>query len=285
MKFQYEWRTMKMRKQSFRPARACVALAMGVAAAFSASTAMAVPILFPFTDGNGSGSGNALLLQTAFDNQNADGTKSATIDGLVITSVNAAGPRYTDGTTTWNWNGIDFSSSTSTPVAVQKSNIAGSGTGVGLSIDNPVIGGGSGAGTESTHFNAGESWTIKFDQTVIFNEFELVSFNGAETIRVTVGSSVFDFIVADTTPSGSNLLINSTSSSSDPLFSFAIPANTNITISNSNTPPLSQTKSVEFTSQWRLRSFTVTPVPEPSHMMLIGIGTIALGVVRLRQRK
>jgi hypothetical protein len=114
---------------------------------------------------------------------------------------------------------------------------------------------------------------------VIFRVLAANSIGSADTMRVSFGSSVFDFGDAD---------FDSGDDKTDPFGpSLEIPANTPITFTNSatyGTPPVVLSGSNPSSgNSWGLQGFTVEAVPEPSGIIVICLGALGLGAARLRK--
>jgi hypothetical protein len=144
-----------------------------------------------------------------------------------------------------------------------------------LGVDNPSVTSGN---ADTQHFNPGESWTVKFNVPIIFREIDAVSIGGSDIMRVAFNSSTFDFGDSD---------FNSSDNKTDPFGSLAlIPANTNITFTNTTSAPFNPyDTSATSTNVWRLVSFTVEQVPEPSSIGMIGIASVGAVSVAFRRRR
>ena len=186
---------------------------------------------------------------SAFDNVVADGSLSMTSGSIILTSVDAGAPDYTCDSSVCNWDGSSFVNNQMTHI-----NTA-------LGIDNLSIPTGTTLNSsESQHMNAGESWTASFNVDVIFRVLDMVSVGDSDFFSVTIDTSptptVFDFATDD---------LDASDDRADPFgASFKIPANTNITITNTTAIPTSKTTDSGFSEVIRVGSFTVeefVPVP------------------------
>lgn len=188
---------------------AVVAAAVIFAGDFTASSAHAEIVTFTFGDGpyeNGTA--------TAFDTNGAAGNIGSymLVDGVTLTSVAASAPAFVEGPDDeHNWDGLTPAPSTT--------NYPGS---LGqLGVSNPTIGGTN----DSNSFNPQESWTVKFDVPIIFRTLDARRFDSVDTMRVTFGTEIFDFIETD---------FDSSDNRADPFGTdMVIPADTNITFINS----------------------------------------------------
>lgn len=218
------------------------------AGAFASSSTSGALISFTFADGAYS-NGTA----TAFDsNGNAGNIGSyMLVDGVTLTSVAASAPAYIESPDdTYNWEGDFTPATTNFPGSLGQ-----------LAISNPDIGGTN----DSNAFNPQESWTVKFDAPIIFRTLDARRFDEADTMRVTFGMEEFNF---------ADGAFDSSDNKADPFgSSLVIPANTNITFTNSRTYP-----SFPLTGSnpsggdnWGLQGFVVETVeiPEPTAILLI----------------
>ena len=176
---------------------------------------------------------------------------------LVLTSADVQVPNYVEvpgNPTHRTWDGTTY--------VVGRTRVSSS---LGLGIDNPTIDT-THIGSESQNFDAKESWTITFDQDVVFKQIEFTSFHAEDTAKVEVGELMTVELVGG---SGMNLR-------NDPFGDLLIPAHTPITFTNAADPILSITDTVTNLPLWRIKSFTVVaygssvpppvttaPVPEP----------------------
>jgi hypothetical protein len=227
-----------------------------------AEQASAVPIAFTFANG-----ARVDGTPTAFDTPGpADGTAFMLESGLKLTSISASAPNYEDtdpASNTFSWTPGDFVAATTNYGSLTQ-----------LAISNPAIPGNN----DSNNVNPQESWTIAFDAPVIIRTIDTRRFDESDTMRVTVGASVFNFGFSD---------FDVDDVTSDPLgASFVVPANTNITILNSAVYaafPLTGSNPDGGLS-WGLDGLTVELVPEPSCFAIMCVGIVGVAAMRRRGR-
>jgi hypothetical protein len=244
--------------------QACLRLAFfvsGIIGLLGVSMAEGALITFTFTDGSPRVDGTS----TAFDTPGPAGA-SMTVSGLTLTSMGALAPQYSPGSGSGphTWDGTSFiASTTNFPGSLDQ-----------LAISNPSLPGTN----DSNNFNPQESWTVKFSQPIIFRSIDGRRIDSGDMMRVTFGSFTFDFTDANF-DSGDDI--------TDPFGpSLTIPANTEIKFSNSAVyPSLPLTGSDPSAgAAWGLRAFSVETVPEPSALLIAGLGFIGLGMVRRQKR-
>ncbi|MEP4078361.1 PEP-CTERM sorting domain-containing protein [Haloferula sp.] len=132
-----------------------------------------------------------------------------------------------------------------------------------LGINNPSINNTAhdtiGAGAESSDLNTGEAWVFSFDETVTFDNIEFESVVAGNLFTVFVdGSSILTLDGEDSNVSGSDL---------GALDGYYIYAGSEITF-EAGGPVLD--------TDYRIESFTVSVVPEPSTSVvaLLGLGAL-----------
>lgn len=227
-------------------------------------------VLFDFRTLNGSGvvDGNGTPpTDTNFDTSGFDDTITLGATGdpsttLVTTILDVFAPEYIAGPA-------------GGPAFVESGVIlSGIGSGVltnvsnqdALGIANPSISNGNfdliGGGTESSDFNAGEGFIFSFDQDVIFTSIELESI---------VATDIFSVLIDDTnvlTATGDDQFLDSLGG----LDGLTIAAGSEITFLAGGDLA---------TSSFRIETFEVDIVPEPSSSALIGLG----GLMMLARRR
>lgn len=200
-------------------------------------------------DGGGVG---AIMTET-------DGTDTAS-----VTTIDIRTPEYEELTPgIWTLTGATLSAADGDGVTT---NISGQDA---LGLNNPSINNTDfdtiGAGSESSDINTGESWIFSFNEDVIFDIIEFESAVSGNLFTVLVGGSSIETLDG---PNG-----NVSGSGLGGLNGLTISSGTEITFLAGG--PVLDT-------DYRIESFTVTVVPEPSSSLLFGLG--ALGLIARRRR-
>ena len=197
---------------------------------------------------------------------------------LAGTSVQAATTFFTN--TGGNAAALDGAQS-STDVDLTLSSADGGGTinlatvnvsgGESLSQDADKMGHGN------TKWGANQNWTFKFDQTISFDEINILISTDVFTLKSTAWAG-------DANASGSGWSFDGTGTEGE--FSFeSFTGNTDLTSAGvSNVPAGTEIGFGHFggaNGGNELRSFTITPIPEPSATLLGALGLLAL----LRRRR
>lgn len=199
--------------------------------------------------------------------------------GGVGASVMATSGTLTATLTTVDILFPEYDESSGTPVAT--GNILSAATGEGgttniggnqdsLGINHPTLNTGDwsalgGDGSESADFNTGESWVFEFDVPITFNEIEFEAAITGNIFEVLVdGASIVSLNGPDEVVSGAGL---------GGLDGLTIPAGSDISFAASG--PLANTS-------FRIESFNISVVPEPSSSLFLALGGLLLLARRWR---
>ena len=255
---------MKMKKKN-KLLSALVAPTLVVAGHSSVSGATTV--LFDFNNGGVIGGvvvdgdpppSDAPTGDSDFDPSNPDDT--ITLGGLTVTIIDVITPEFEVVGGVTQRSGMLLGGGT-TSIGGQQA----------LGLNNPTIGTGdfdllgttTNNGTEGTDFNADESLIFTFDQDVIFTSIELESLSGVDVFEVSLEGVTVP--VLENTAQGFIDLGG--------LAGLTIAAGTEITFT---------ARGDDSTTDFRIETFTVEIVPEPSSLALLGLGGLAL--IKRRRR-
>jgi len=188
---------------------------------------------------------------------------------VVATTVDILAPEYEQISTApedWAATGLTLSALAGDGV------VTSIGTSNSLGINNQSIGNsdyedfiqGNTAGAEGNDMNPGEAWVIEFDTAVTITEFNFSSIdNPGEAFEVTVeGGSTFTF--------GDGMAGDDFA---DPFNGLVIPAGTNLTFAAVG--PIE-------TTNIRIAEITVETIPEPSSLLMLGLGAFGVSLRRRR---
>lgn len=166
-----------------------------------------------------------------------------TVDGLTITTVEIVG---WDGTLASAGAGHQMNSTTANSLGVN-------------SATTPPN-----AASDARDFDPGEAWIFKFDKDVRLNLFNMSS---VDTVtELTISSSAF----------ASNMVFGDDSAGDDyDLGDILVPAGTAIKLQNT-----SAESTVDDSHDFRITSLTVTVIPEPASLGLIGACAVGAFMIR-----
>lgn len=233
-------------------------------------------ITFDFvTASGGGGQGDGSPFDGGVGGSNGLPGAAITIGDLTATIVEVKAPEYAEAPLgTWTWNSQFVNS---------KTNIQGTN---GLAIDNSSIGQ-TPSQNEGTNFSPGESLTLQLSKPVLFKGIVFGTWNatthpsGAELDQARVEADGIGFVIYNQA-----LGDPTTITKTDPFGMMHIPANTNITFTNTNAILASlPVVSGDNVPAWRISSLTFEIVPEPSSISIICIGLIGIGTAWRRRKK
>lgn len=227
-----------------------------VASSLLISSASAATVVFDFRANNGGGVlDGAGAPPTAGSNFDPSGVgDTITLDGLTTTIVDILVPEYDTSGAIPVLTGNTLSGT----VGGVTTNISGQDA---LGVNNPSINNSTfsmiGGGTEASDFNVGESLIFSFDQDVVFTEIELESVVATDTFTVSVDG------ISLLATTGDDSFLDSLGG----LAGLTIAAGSEITFAAGGDI---------VDSSFRIETFTVDVIPEPSSLALLALGGLMM---------